>query len=47
LTHLKVGQHYDEDPTRTATMIIAAIRKHLKEERCNHSLREIVEDGLR
>ena len=50
MTRLKRGQHYDsEDPelVREASRILRAIRKHLSEERCNHTLREIVEEGLK
>jgi hypothetical protein len=46
MTQLKRGQHYD-DPVAEARALIGSIRKHLEEERCNHSLREIVEDGLK
>ena len=46
MTHLKRGQHYDQD-IADVTEFIHTIRKHLEEERCNHSLREIVEDGLK
>ena len=47
MTHLKRGQHYDEDPVGTATALIGSIRKHLEEAECHHSLRQIVEDGLK
>ena len=36
----------DEDTVTEATRIIRAIKMHLQEERCNHSLREIVEEAL-
>ena len=46
---LKRGQHYDDvssTDVRDASAILRAIKKHLSEERCNHTLREIVEEGL-
>lgn len=36
----------DEDTVSEATRIIRAIKKHLQEERCNHTLSEIVQDAL-
>lgn len=47
MIHLRRGQHYDEDPESIAAALLGAIKKHLDEEDCKHSLREIVEEGLR
>jgi hypothetical protein len=50
MTHLKKGQHYDRQPATTArdaAAILDAIKKHLYEKDCNHTLREIVEEGLK
>ena len=50
MTRLRIGQHYDsagQVQVKEATRILSAIKKHLDEERCNHTLREIVEEGLK
>ena len=46
MVYLKKGQHYDRE-LADATALIHTIRQHLEEDECNHSLREIVEDGLK
>jgi hypothetical protein len=46
---LKRGQHYDrQDPetVKAASAILNAIKRHLNEERCNHTLTEIVHEAL-
>ena len=47
MIHLKRGQHYDEDRLAIVAAILGAIKKHLDEEDCKHSLREIVEEALK
>ena len=49
MIRLKRGQHYDsneQEAVKDATLILNAIKKHLNEERCNHTLSEIVKEGL-
>jgi hypothetical protein len=49
MTYLKKGQHYDSVTSATArdaAAILGAIKTHLYEKNCNHTLREIVEEGL-
>jgi hypothetical protein len=47
MTHLKRGQHYNGDRLDIARAFLGSIIKHLGESECHHSLRQIVEDGLR
>jgi hypothetical protein len=47
VTPLRKGQHYDNtDPSkvRDATLVLSAIKKHLQEKECNHTLKEILEE---
>lgn len=49
MTDLKKGQHYDNVDTakiKDAAAILYAIKKHLMERDCKHTLREIVQEGL-
>ena len=50
MTDLKKGQHYDtvdSAKVRDAAAILHAIKKHLMENDCKHTLREIVQEGLK
>jgi hypothetical protein len=50
MTQLKQGQHYDPQNTQTIkdlSALLGALKKHLQEEGCNHTLREILEEALK
>ena len=49
MTSLKKGQHYDSVDSakvRDGAAILHAIKKHLMERDCKHTLKEIVQEGL-